>query len=229
MHATCLAWNFVLPNTAVHARTLGHSKNRNATSADMSHATCYGACVHTPEWDSDLLRATLKDIMDRANLTQAAVGELAGRDRTMANRWLKGLHQPNFEAASRFTAAVRARRPDLGDLVDTFMRAAGYGGPPSTATPATSASGPAHETLEALRERAQKLNQSLGELLVDEGLADPYELHIPDALPPDEMIEEIDALDIPEEVKAKLIRLHLENRARRFEEERIKKKRPDRT
>jgi transcriptional regulator with XRE-family HTH domain len=177
--------------------------------------------VHTTEWDRDLLRTTLQEIMNQADLTQAAVGELAGRDRTMANRWLSGRHQPTYEAASRFTAALRARRPDLGDLLDRFMRAAGY------ETHTQPASQPAQRTLDALREKARTDKQSLGELLIREGLADPEELVIPDVLPPDKMMEEIMSLDIPDEKKANLLRLHLENRAYRAEEERLRGKKPD--
>lgn len=84
----------------------------------------------------------------------------------------------------------------------------------------------ARHLLDSLRARAVEGDRSLGEMLVDEGLADPEELIIPDAMPPDPTIEEINASNISEETKAKLIRLHLENRARRFEASRLKRKKP---
>lgn len=84
----------------------------------------------------------------------------------------------------------------------------------------------ARQVLNSLRERGAAEARSLGEVLVQEGLADPEELIIPDALPPDPIVEEINTSDISDKTKAKLIRLHLENRARRFEEERLKRKKP---
>lgn len=81
--------------------------------------------------------------------------------------------------------------------------------------------------LVSLRERAQAEGRTIGELLVEGGLVVPEELVVPDALPPDPIIEEINASDISEETKRKIIRIHLENRARRFEEARLESKKPD--
>lgn len=82
----------------------------------------------------------------------------------------------------------------------------------------------ARRLLDSLRERAAAEDRSLGEVLIVEGLAEPDELYIPDALPPDPIIEEINASDISDGTKAKLIKLHLDNRARRFEETRLGKR-----
>ncbi|SEN90412.1 helix-turn-helix domain-containing protein, partial [Nonomuraea pusilla] len=76
--------------------------------------------MHTTEWDRDLLRETLHEIMERAELNQAAVGRLAGRDRTMANRWLGGQHRPTYESAIRFTQAIAEQYPALSQLGDQF-------------------------------------------------------------------------------------------------------------
>ncbi|WP_177240583.1 helix-turn-helix domain-containing protein [Nonomuraea wenchangensis] len=181
--------------------------------------------MHTSqsEWNADLLRTTLQEIRDRAGLTHADIGKLAGRDRTTASKWLHGKHQPDVEAVTRLTTALRASHPELGDLIDQFMQAAGYQVHAST----DALIPPPHRIVEALREQARSRNQSLGELLVGEGLAHPDELIVPDALPPDPTIEEINASDISDETKATLIRLHLENRARRFEQERLKRAKPD--
>ncbi|MFF3443566.1 helix-turn-helix domain-containing protein [Streptosporangium sp. NPDC002721] len=188
--------------------------------------------MHTTEWNRAALRDTLDAIMDRAKLSQTAVGELAGRDRTMANRWLSGKHQPNYEAAARFAAAIAEQRPDLADLAQQFMIAAGYGDritgsvsavlPPLEAS-ATGTSDALRQAMTDLRAQAQAQGRPLAELLVEEGIVTPDELVVPDSLRPDPIIEEINASsDLSEDTKIALIRAHLENRARRFEEERLK-------
>lgn len=212
------------------------------TSVEGSQVACYGACVHTTEWDRDLLQKTLQKIMKHASLSQAAVGELAGRDRTMANRWLSGRHQPAYDAASRFANAITSHHPEIADLAEQFMAAAGYGErlatlnattdlPGHSVTPSSPGSAGAttlaRETLDSLRLRAKSENRSLGEVLIAEGLAEPEELIIPDSLWPDPFIVKINELDAPQEMKEEMIRAHLQNRARRFEEERLKRKRLD--
>ncbi|MEV0584038.1 helix-turn-helix transcriptional regulator [Nonomuraea sp. NPDC050310] len=83
----------------------------------------------------------------------------------------------------------------------------------------------AHDVVSTLRERAMESGQSLGEVLVESGLARPEELTVPESLPVDPIVAELEAAtDISPETKAELIRLHLANRARRFEEERRKRK-----
>ena len=85
------------------------------------------------------------------------------------------------------------------------------------------------DVLQGLRESAATEGKTVGELLVEQGLAAEEELVIPAAMPPDPIIAEIEESDISEETKQALIRIHLENRARRFEEARLarqKKKKP---
>ncbi|MGC5012604.1 helix-turn-helix domain-containing protein [Streptosporangium sp. DT93] len=193
--------------------------------------------MHTTEWDRTALRDTLDAIMERADLSQAAVGRLAGRDRTMANRWLTGKHQPAYEAAARFAAAITEQRPDLADLAQQFMAASGYGDRiagdttsllPSLEASAVGASDVLRRAVADLRDRAQAEGRPFTELLVEEGIVSPDELVVPDSLRPDPMIEEINASsDLSDGTKIALIRAHLENRARRFEEVRTKGKELD--
>lgn len=77
------------------------------------------------------------------------------------------------------------------------------------------------EAVARLQREASSGGRSLGEVLVDYGV-DPGELVIPDTLPVDPIIAEIEAAtDLTEETKTLLIRMHLANRARRFEEARL--------
>ena len=86
------------------------------------------------------------------------------------------------------------------------------------------ASRSAHQLLDELRVKAKAENRSLAEVLVHEGLAEPEELTIPDHLPPDPIIEEINASNLSQELKERLIHIHLENRKRIFEEARLARK-----
>jgi len=188
--------------------------------------------VHTTDWDRTALRTILGTIMERAGLSQGAIGKLAGRDRTMANRWITGKHQPTYESAAQLAAALVEQRPDLADLARQFMIAAGHGDrisggtallPPLEAS-AAGASVLLRQAVQDLRARAEAENRPLAELLVDEGLVEPDELVVPDSLRPDPIIEEINASsDLSEETKTVLIRTHLENRARRFEDARLER------
>ncbi|GAA2990205.1 hypothetical protein GCM10017559_07770 [Streptosporangium longisporum] len=193
--------------------------------------------MHTTEWDRTALTATLRKIMEKAELSQAAVSEMAGRDRTMANRWLSGKHQPTYEAAAQLAATLTRQRPDLSSLARQFLIAAGHGDriagdmtsllPPLDAS-AAGASEVLRQAVADLRDRAQAENRPLAELLVEEGIVSPDELVVPDSLRPDPIIEEINASsDLSEETKIALIRAHLENRARRFEDARMERKELD--
>lgn len=101
---------------------------------------------------------------------------------------------------------------------------------PAFATVKQQVPGPDHTSarvvLDSLRARAAAEDLSLGEVLVVEGLAEPDELSLPDGLD-DPIIDEINASDISEGTKARLIKLHLDNRARRFEEKRLARRNPD--
>lgn len=94
-------------------------------------------------------------------------------------------------------------------------------------TPATSSSELARHLLNELRSKAQAESRTLAEVLVTEGLAEPDELVVPDSLAPDPIIKEINAADMSQEVKDHLIRIHLDNRRRRFEDTRLKRTKPD--
>lgn len=79
-----------------------------------------------------------------------------------------------------------------------------------------------------LREQAARDGRTLGELLVEYGLVLPGELVVPDSLPPDPIITQIEREDIPQDAKDRLIRIYLEHRAELFEQERLRRKEPDR-
>lgn len=77
--------------------------------------------------------------------------------------------------------------------------------------------------LAALREKAQAEGKTVGEVMVEEGFALPDELRVPDALPVDPIIKEIEESNLSDELKAQAIRWHLDNRARIFEAERLRR------
>lgn len=70
-----------------------------------------------------------------------------------------------------------------------------------------------------LRAKAAAEHRSVGQVLVEAGV-DPEELVIPDALPKDPIIAEIEAEDIPRESKDRLIGIYLSHRTELLEAER---------
>ncbi|WP_327088568.1 helix-turn-helix domain-containing protein [Nonomuraea sp. NBC_01738] len=156
--------------------------------------------------------------------TQTQLEKASGVSRSTVDSWQ---FQPRPPRVATIRSVASAIDLDLSEA----LRLAGY---PESRIPqevTVAAPTPAHspaktalaDTVRELRDEAEREGRSLGELLVRYGLAQPEELAVPDALPPDPIIVEIqESSDISEETKKTLIRLHLENRARRFEEERLK-------
>ncbi|GAA0970089.1 hypothetical protein GCM10009555_018380 [Acrocarpospora macrocephala] len=178
--------------------------------------------MHTTEWDRDLLRDALTEIMKAANLNPTGVGELAGRDRTTAHRWLKGKNQPNVDAATRFARAIVVRHPELADLVSRFLAAAGYpeGNPPPERASALMTEGDAErEAIERLRVSATAGGKSLGEILVERGLAEPKELKISDQVRGDSVVRKIEqSPNIPDDEKNDILKDLAELRRQTFRE-----------
>jgi ribosomal protein S15P/S13E len=153
--------------------------------------------------------------MAATDLNQSDLGEMAGRDRTAANRWLSEKPtRPGHDAAVRLATALRARYPEVSDLVDDFLRAAGY------ASPAPADRSAPDVVVSTVRAAARAEGKSVGELLMDHGVS-VGELLVPDALPPDPVLQqilaEIEVSDLSEEAKIAIIRMHLQNRARHIE------------
>lgn len=129
--------------------------------------------------------------------------------------------------------ALRAMGRVLGHTLGEMLVVAGVATAeelpirPSAAAPGTTV---LPDALRDLRASAALEGKTMGELLVTSGLATEEELIVPPTLPPDPIIAEIEASGMSEETKTNIIRMHLDNRARRFEDARLereqKKKRP---
>lgn len=94
--------------------------------------------------------------------------------------------------------------------------------------PALAAAGtpgdPPRRAVDELRAYAEARGEKVIDVLIDEGLVEPEELVVPDSLGPDRHIVEIEDLDIPQDMKDRMIRMYLENRAWRFEQVRLERK-----
>lgn len=157
--------------------------------------------------------------MERANLSQTAVGKLAGRDRSMANRWLGGHSRPTYEAATAFATAIVEHYPPLSPLTERFLRAAGYRRlAEQDATEALSLSGAltpdtasersaatVQEALEQVRAIATQENKSVGDVLVDRGLATRDELALSGDARGGRIVREILESSLSEETKNVLL------------------------
>lgn len=177
--------------------------------------------MHTTEWDRHLLAETLRQIMQATDLTQADVGAMAGRARTMVSRWLSGEHRPEFGAARTFVTALTQQHPEMAQLATQFMAAAGYHDSQSPESPNESETGPM--VVRQLRAIAAVEGKTIGEILVENGVQ-VDELAIPDRADP--IIAEIEADEyLRPQQKERLIALYIERRGEIFEAERRKRAR----
>lgn len=173
----------------------------------------------TTEWDRGLLRETLQEIMKRADVTQSDIGRLAGRNRTMANRWLAGQHRPSHESAITFANSFAAQYPHLADLSEQFLQAAGY-----QAAEASGKDGPAErrppdpeQALKMLRGIAQEESKTIGDVLVERGLATADELTLSEAKENDRLVSDILQSNLPDRTKDILLLDYVERRRRAYE------------
>lgn len=149
-------------------------------------------------------------------------------DVSTISRALKGERMPEIDALRRIGRV-------LGHSLGEMLVAAGLAQADELPVhpdarlhiPASTAGGEVlADALRDLRASADAQGRTVGEMLVEYGLAAREDLAIPAALPPDPIIAEIEASkDISWETKVNLIRMHLENRAQLFEEARLKRDR----
>lgn len=95
--------------------------------------TWYLARVRTPKWDPEAFRDLLDEILRRTGMTDAELGELAGRSRSQANRWKRAENQPAYDPLRRLADRLVERDAALVDLARQLLASAGYE-PPSTFT-----------------------------------------------------------------------------------------------
>jgi hypothetical protein len=152
-------------------------------------------------------------------MTQQDV-QAAGGPSVATIRNIEGAHQTGYrrEVLGRLEQALRWAPGSVQRILD-----GGDPEPLAVGTPLDAGPGLIRQALDALRSRAHAEKRTVGELLLDEGLV-PEELVIPDALPPDPVITAINDLDVSAEAKTNLIRVYLESRAERFEEERHRRR-----
>jgi len=109
----------------------------------------------------------------------------------------------------------------LGYSLGEMLVAAGAAQPEEMPIRPTLTSG---EAVALLRREAAAEGKPISELLLDQGV-EPEELVIPDAPPDDPEIAQLIALGLSPEVTQTLIRMNLENRARRYKEAREARRR----
>lgn len=83
--------------------------------------------MHTSPWNRERFKDVLDEIQKRTNLSQAELAQLAGRNRTQINRWLRAENQPSYGALQKLASATSARYPEVASLARELMESAGYG------------------------------------------------------------------------------------------------------
>jgi transcriptional regulator with XRE-family HTH domain len=149
--------------------------------------------------------------MERTGLTQTEIGRITGRDRTMANRWTAGRSRPAYEAATALAAAINEQHPDLAEQL---LAAAGYR--PST-TPEQPLRSSAAQVVDDLRAVARRESKTIGDVLVERGLATPEDLTLSDRKKGDPIVQEILQSDLSEETKNILLLQYVGERRTAFQ------------
>jgi transcriptional regulator with XRE-family HTH domain len=68
----------------------------------------------------------LREIRQRADMSQDEIARLAGASRSQVSRWENGQHEPSYRKIRRLADALRELDPDLDDLSGELVQAAGY-------------------------------------------------------------------------------------------------------
>lgn len=150
---------------------------------------CYVAQVHD---DGAELARLLKEVKADAGLSDQAIADAAGVDRSQAWRWANGSGRPGYEPLRRLTAWLTENRPAVASLALRLLPAAGYETEPPALPP------PDQAVRAALYQALAAVNAPLREVVLAEAraglpFADPLERAIWDAdeFTADERAEEI--------------------------------------
>lgn len=68
----------------------------------------------------------LREIRQRADMSQDEIARLAGASRSQVSRWENGQHEPSYRKIRRLADALHDLDPGLDDLSGRLVRAAGY-------------------------------------------------------------------------------------------------------
>lgn len=182
--------------------------------------------MHNHAWSPDLFGQTLSQICEAADLNQADLARLSGKAQSTVSRWTNSRNQPNYEAIKRLTDSLKRDYPRLGNLPDRLMVAAGYGAPSASPPPPSPPDGDAAEDVfDALRAEAQTSEKkTLGDILVERGLATPEELTLSDQKRRDPIVKEILESDLSEDTKNFLLQDYAEMRRDAFRKAEAEKK-----
>lgn len=107
---------------------------------------CYVARVHDDgpgPGDGPDFASLLRALKAAAGLSDQAVADAAGVDRSQAWRWANAGGRPGYEPARRLAAWIIANRPALAADALALLPAAGYETPPGMAPPAPQPPAPA--------------------------------------------------------------------------------------
>lgn len=172
-----------------------------------------------------LYERVMRELADR-DWTQTQLAEVSGVSRSTVDSWKTQPRPPRTSSIKAVADALRIDRTEAYRLAG--IPEARIPRDEGSAPPAPSPSPALRDMVSVLREQAARDGRTLGELLVEYGLVLPGELVVPDSLPPDPIITQIEREDIPQDAKDRLIRIYLEHRAELFEQERLRRKEPDR-
>jgi transcriptional regulator with XRE-family HTH domain len=83
--------------------------------------------VRSQEWDPHRFRQLLTEIQEQAGLDDTAMADMAGRSRSMVNRWRsRAENRPDYEPVARLAQELTNRHPAVRNLAQELFVATGY-------------------------------------------------------------------------------------------------------
>lgn len=134
---------------------------------------CYVARVHDEQSTGDEFARLLLAVQQRAGLSDQAIGDAAGVNRSQVWRWTHAGSVPKYEPVRRLAAWLAAERPEVAEAAAKLLPAAGYEAAPGDSH-ADSSDVPISEELRAAgQDRADEIQDLLTAAAIRTGNPDP--------------------------------------------------------
>ena len=108
----------------------------------LSGIVCYVAAMHPTQNEGGEFARLLAGIQKRTGLSDQAIADVTGVNRSQVWRWTHSGSAPGYEPVRRLAAWLIDERPEVTDAASRLLAAAGYEVPPSAIPGMTAASTP---------------------------------------------------------------------------------------
>ena len=104
----------------------------------LSGIVCYVAAMHPTQNEGGEFARLLAGIQKRTGLSDQAIADVTGVNRSQVWRWTHSGSAPGYEPVRRLAAWLIDERPEVTDAASRLLAAAGYEVPPTAIPPDSS-------------------------------------------------------------------------------------------